>query len=196
MDIVPPTVLATADGTAELPLTPGSLLQRPEQTSTFVIFGASGDLTHRKLIPALYNLACADLLPQGFHVIGFAVTPMDDDGFRNAMEAALHECKEADTFDQSVWNEFAANLHYITADFLSPDGYNELKRRLEEIEQRSGAPDNRLFYLATPPSFYADIVARLGEHGLVSSKPKDGSRMDANHHRKAVRSRPAVRRSN
>src|SRR5579862_3007850 len=166
-----PTVTGQTDHN-EAPLAVGSLLQKPEQTSTFVIFGASGDLTHRKLIPALYNLACADLLPLGFHVIGFAVTPMDDNSFRDSMAEAIKSCNEADSFNQQVWNDFGANLHYITADFLSADGYVELKRRLEELEQRSGAPDNRLYYLATTPSFYADIVDRLGEHGLVNTDTK------------------------
>jgi glucose-6-phosphate 1-dehydrogenase len=147
----------------------GSVLQRPEESSIFIIFGASGDLTKRKLIPALYNLACANLLPPDFIVIGFAVTPMDDDSFREAMRQSLQSCTEANAFDKKVWDAFAANLYYITADFLSPDGYQRLSTRLTELEQRCGEVVNRLFYLATPPSFYADIVARLGSHKLVTS---------------------------
>jgi glucose-6-phosphate 1-dehydrogenase len=172
LDTLPSPVAGLTEERLTQPLAPVSPLQRPEQTSTFVIFGASGDLTRRKLIPALYNLACADLLPQGFHVIGFAVTPMDDESFRNSMATAVRESTEADSFEPKVWEAFAANLYYITADFLSPAGYQELKRRLEELEQRSARADNRLYYLATPPSFYADIVARLGEHGLVSPNAK------------------------
>lgn len=147
---------------------------RPDETSSFIIFGASGDLTHRKLIPALYNLACSDLLPKDFIVIGFAVTPMDDNSFREEMRKSVQESKEANPFDPKVWDEFAKGLYYITADFLSPEGYIKLKERLEEIEKRENAPDNRLFYLATPPSFYADIAARLGEHGLVTPSAKNG----------------------
>src|SRR5580704_19682478 len=119
MDTYPPPAAPNLPDTTELPLAAGSLLQKPEQTSTFVIFGASGDLTRRKLIPALYNLACADLLPKGFHVIGFAVSPMDDASFRASMADAIQETTEADSFDPDVWNEFGGNLHYITADFLS-----------------------------------------------------------------------------
>jgi glucose-6-phosphate 1-dehydrogenase len=136
--------------------------------ATFIIFGASGDLTHRKLIPALYNLDCAGMLPPEFKVIGFAVTPMDDDSFRQAMRIGVQESKEANTFDAKVWDAFERNISYITADFLSPDGYVTLKERLDEIEKDPAAPGNRLFYLATPPSFYADIVERLGSHGVVS----------------------------
>ncbi|HZP82481.1 MAG TPA: hypothetical protein VFB21_12645, partial [Chthonomonadaceae bacterium] len=81
----PPSMSATL--THEMQ--PGALLQRPEESHAFIIFGASGDLTKRKLIPALYNLACADLLPPEFKVVGFAVTPMDDVSFREAMREAV-----------------------------------------------------------------------------------------------------------
>ena len=158
-----------APATATFPSTLNSILQRPEETNSFIIFGASGDLTRRKLIPALYNLACADLLPHDFKVIGYAVSPMDDSSFREAMCSGVKESKEANPLNQKIWDKFVQSLNYITADFLSPNGYEELKNRLHEMENHSNAPDNRLFYLATPPSFYADIVARLGEHGLVST---------------------------
>jgi glucose-6-phosphate 1-dehydrogenase len=140
----------------------------------FIIFGASGDLTHRKLIPALYNLACADMLPPDFSVIGFAVTPMDDQSFRQAMRKGVEESHEANTFNPKVWDAFEKNITYITADFLAPEGYEKLKERLGEIGKSGDKPDNRLFYLATPPSFYADIVERLGAHGLVSPSVRTG----------------------
>ncbi|MBC7528128.1 MAG: glucose-6-phosphate dehydrogenase [Chthonomonadaceae bacterium] len=149
-------------------LSPVSLLQRPKDSSSFIIYGASGDLTKRKLIPALYNLACANLLPPDFHVIGFAVTPMDDNSFREAMKEAVKVSHEANPFNQKVWDEFAHGLHYITADFLAPEGYERLKDMLAQIEKEHENPDNRLFYLATTPTFYADIVSRLGSHNLVS----------------------------
>jgi glucose-6-phosphate 1-dehydrogenase len=152
-----------------------NLLQRPDEANTFIIFGASGDLTRRKLIPALYNLACANLLPHDFAVIGFAVTPMDDETFRESLREAIQESKEASAFNAKVWDEFAKNLHYITADFLSPEGYQALQECLKEFEAKDGGKGNRLFYLATPPSFYADIVERLGTHNLVvnSAQVKD-----------------------
>lgn len=149
-------------------LSPVSLLQRPKDSSSFIIYGASGDLTKRKLIPALYNLACANLLPPDFHVIGFAVTPMDDNSFREAMKEAVKVSHEANPFNQKVWDEFAHGLHYITADFLAPEGYERLKDMLAQIEKEHENPDNRLFYLATTPTFYSDIVSRLGSHNLVS----------------------------
>ncbi len=144
------------------------------EPATFIIFGASGDLTHRKLIPALYNLACSSMLPPDFKIIGFAVTPMDDGAFRTAMRAAVQGCSEADTFNPKVWDAFAKDMYYITADFLSPDGYEKLKERLAQLGDESTDSKNRLFYLATPPSFYADIVERLGSHELVTHTAKQG----------------------
>jgi glucose-6-phosphate 1-dehydrogenase len=152
----------------------GSILHRPSESSTFIIFGASGDLTRRKLIPALYNLACANLLPEDFNVIGFAVTPMDNDVFREEMRKAVQQSKEANPYNAKVWEDFARGLHYITADFQSPDGYRRLRELLQEIEDKHENPDNRLYYLATPPSFYADIVERLGAHNLVSPSAQIG----------------------
>ena len=143
-----------------------STMQRPEDAVAFIIFGASGDLTRRKLIPGLYNLASADLLPKGFAVIGFAVTPMDDESFRNAMQDAVKSSQEAGPFKQDVWDRFAAGLHYITADFNSPDGYKELNRRLDELDENHECCGNRLFYCATLPSFYAPIVENIGAQNL------------------------------
>lgn len=156
------------------PVGAGSHHQRPEDGIAFVIFGASGDLTKRKLIPALYNLACSNLLPKEFAVYGYAVTPMDDESFREAMRLGVQESKEANPFDTKVWDSFAAGLHYITADFIAPDGYETLAGKLEELEKQVGRVGNRLFYLATPPSFMADIVERLGAHGLVTPTAKPG----------------------
>jgi glucose-6-phosphate 1-dehydrogenase len=159
--MIPP--IATAVPAAPLSGFPGgaagNLLQRPDEANTFIIFGASGDLTRRKLIPALYNLACANLLPHDFAVIGFAVTPMDDNSFRESLREAIQESKEASAFNAKV----------------SPEGYLALLETLKAFEAKDGGKGNRLFYLATPPSFYADIVERLGTHNLVvnSSQVKD-----------------------
>src|SRR5438445_13607361 len=111
------------------------LLLRPEDSCAFVIFGASGDLTGRKLIPALYNLACQNLLPKGFAVIGFAVTPMDDASFRQQMREWVMNSPEAIVFRQDIWEKFEPVLFYITADFEKPDGYLKLQERLKEIDE-------------------------------------------------------------
>src|SRR2546423_877684 len=141
-DGIPTTVARAA---SEMPQPAAPLLSRPEESCAFVIFGASGDLTKRKLIPGLYNLACQNLLPHGFAVIGFAVTPMDDNSFREAMREAVRTSKEAIQFRQEVWDEFAPRLHYITADFERPDGYLTLKQRLAEIDAERGCNGNRRY---------------------------------------------------
>src|SRR5438067_11047490 len=91
--------------------------ERPEEPCAFVIFGASGDLTGRKLIPALYNLYCQDLLPHGFGVLGYAVTPMDDGSFRDGMRQKVKDSLVVLAFRPKLWDEFAPTLHYLTADF-------------------------------------------------------------------------------
>jgi glucose-6-phosphate 1-dehydrogenase len=166
--------VASGTTTVEGPQVSRSVLERPSEGSAFIIFGASGDLTRRKLIPALYNLACANLLPHGFVVFGFAVTPMSDDQFRNEMREWVMNSPEANVFRQEIWESFAAQLHYITADFESPEGYRELALRLRQLDESEDHPDNRLFYCATPPSFFPVIVQNLGRHGLTTRA--DGSR--------------------
>ena len=113
MSSLTPDENQSSSDTIDYPLSLGSILQRPEETSTFIIFGASGDLTKRKIIPALYNLACADLLPSDFNVIGFAVTPMDDNSFRENMREAVRTSKEATKFNPKVWEDFARRLKSI-----------------------------------------------------------------------------------
>ncbi len=139
-----------------------------DQSCAFVIFGASGDLTGRKLIPALYNLSCQDLLPPDFATVGFAMTPLTDEQFRDRARPWVKESPEVLLFRSKLWESFAPSLHYVSADFESADGYARLKERLDEMDREHGTRGNRLFYLATSPTFYAPIVARLQEHGLVT----------------------------
>jgi len=168
---VRPVTLATGaraiTGELDSPARSGPFLQRPEDGCAFVIFGASGDLTRRKLVPALYNLACQDLLPPGFAVIGFSLTPMTDVDFRNQMEESVKHSPDVLAFRQKLWDEFVPALHYITADFESPEGYQQLAARLSEMDTERGCSGNRLFYLATLPSFFPTIVENLRRHGLA-----------------------------
>src|SRR2546421_3136833 len=120
-----------------------AVLLRPEEHCAFVIFGASGDLTSRKLIPALYNLACQKLLPQGFAVIGFAVTPMDDESFRKHLREWVMNSPEVIVFRTDIWEEFEPLLHYITGDFESPEGYQKLGERCEELDRDHRCGGNR-----------------------------------------------------
>lgn len=165
-EVTPAGATVTAPvGAAEAAAPP---LKRPQQSCAFVIFGASGDLTSRKLIPALYNLDCEDLLPSSFATIGFAVTPMTDESFREKMRPWTKDSSEVLLYRPRLWDDFAPKLHYITADFESPEGYETLKERLAEMDRDHGCGGNRLFYLATSPAFFGTIVQKLHEHGLVT----------------------------
>ncbi|MDQ2731028.1 MAG: glucose-6-phosphate dehydrogenase (NADP(+)), partial [Armatimonadota bacterium] len=162
-------IIPESEATAQIkdPNILGPVLERPEDNCAFVIFGASGDLTGRKLIPALYNLYCQDLLPPGFAVIGFAITPMTDESFRESMQEWVRKSPEVLVFRRSLWNEFVTCLHYITGDFESPAGYQNLRERLDELDSDHVGSHNAVYYLATAPSFYALLCQKLGEHGFV-----------------------------
>ena len=133
-------------------------LVRPADPCTLVIFGATGDLTRRKLMPSLVSLAAKGVLPQPFNIVGYAIEAWDNQRFRDELRG--------DT-DPAHWQDFAANLFYIPGDFRDPAGYARLREQLAQLDAQTGAPDNRLFYLATPPSFYGDIVRQLGAAGLA-----------------------------
>ncbi|HLE23097.1 MAG TPA: glucose-6-phosphate dehydrogenase, partial [Anaerolineales bacterium] len=129
-----------------------------------VIFGASGDLTRRKLIPALFELHRKGRLPDGFRLLGAARTPASDDSFRDqARQGLLTYAPE--TFDEDAWGPFAANLHYLEGDFAVAEEAGRLAHRLVEIA--GGGRSNLLFYLATPPQAYTGLVDALTAAGLT-----------------------------
>ncbi len=132
---------------------------------TLVIFGASGDLTARKLLPSLYRLAKKDRLPQEARVIGVARSPFSDQAFREKMAAAIKE-HARDDWDEATWARFAPRLGYAPGDAGTADGLLNLKRRLDELEH--GQAGRRLFYLSVAPDLYPQIATRLGEVGLAT----------------------------
>src|SRR5258707_6669618 len=115
------------------------------------IFGASGDLARRKLIPSLYNLACVGCMTPDFEVLGIGRTEMSDEEFRAKMREAASKSKDTRDFSDSGWEEFANRLHYLTGDINDPQFYNKLRDRLNQM-QNGGSSPNRLFYLSTPAS--------------------------------------------
>jgi glucose-6-phosphate 1-dehydrogenase len=131
--------------------------------STIVIFGASGDLSQRKLIPALFNLYRKGRLPERFTVLGLATRPWDDQAFRTAMRAALDEHADY-AFQETEWDQFAPRLHYRSSNFSDPATYELLKSTLTELESRS---TDRLYYLATSPEFFMSIISGLGQNNLT-----------------------------
>ncbi len=137
----------------------------------FVIFGASGDLTRRLLIPALYNLAAADLLSDGFSIIGIARSEMPDDAFRAQLEKGLADFATQET-DPRIVQWLLSCVSYLSGDVDDPETYQKLKAKIDGIEASGRTPGNRLFYCATPPQAFAPIALHLGAAGL--SKESEG----------------------
>jgi glucose-6-phosphate 1-dehydrogenase len=139
--------------------------------TTIVIFGASGDLTRRKLLPALFSAFRKRRLPEPCHIVGFARREWEDDRFRSEMKSGVESI--AGGVDTDDWQAFAPTLRYHTGDLSAVDDYQELRRRLQEIE--NGCAGNRLYYLATAPGLFPEVVDRLGAAGLSESR---GGRRD------------------
>jgi glucose-6-phosphate 1-dehydrogenase len=131
-----------------------------------VIFGASGDLSKRKLLPSLYRLFYERRIPPNFAVLGSSRTPMSDDEFREKMKESVSKFLEDAPFDEDVWTSFAKCLFYVKGDITVPDSFNDLKNKLDEVEKSHQTAGNVLFYLSTQPSHYADAILELGAHGL------------------------------
>ncbi|MBI4909692.1 MAG: glucose-6-phosphate dehydrogenase [Acidobacteria bacterium] len=146
-------------------------LERRVPPCAIVIFGANGDLTKRKLIPALYRLAFERKLPPACAIFGNSRTPMSDDDYRGKMKEATQQFLEDSPFDEALWEQFARNLYYVAGDLKDPAFYQQLKVQLAAQETATGG--NVLFYLSTQPSHYEPAVEGLGAAGLnVGGLPK------------------------
>jgi glucose-6-phosphate 1-dehydrogenase len=132
-----------------------------------VIFGANGDLTKRKLMPALYRLAYEQRIPPAFAILGTSRTPLTDETFRERMKESVKEFLENSDFDEAVWNGFAQGLFYVAGNIDDPGMYAALGKRLEEIEQTRRTGGNALFYLSTQPSQYGPAALGIGQAGLA-----------------------------
>jgi glucose-6-phosphate 1-dehydrogenase len=150
-------------------------LERPAPQA-LVIFGASGDLTRRKILPALYNLFYDNCLPERFAVVGFARSGWDDDTFRKHARASVEEFSRRE-LDEEKWKVFAELLHYLPGSFDAEASFEPLELLLERFDRDLGTEGNRLYYCATPPSAFPLIVERLAECGpqdkasIVIEKP-------------------------
>ncbi|MCC7494373.1 MAG: glucose-6-phosphate dehydrogenase [Fimbriimonadaceae bacterium] len=133
----------------------------------FVLFGATGDLCARKLLPALYNLAREGLTPAEFYVLGVSRKPQSDLQWRTAMQQAVAKYSRHQPLDPAVWEAFAQRLGYQACEFGNPAQYADLRVRLDDIDRRWGTAGNRLFYLAVAPEFFASIPSQLGAVGLL-----------------------------
>jgi glucose-6-phosphate 1-dehydrogenase len=153
------------------PLQEGIRRETAGEPCAMVILGAHGDLTKRKLLPALYALFIQDLLPPGFAIVGLSRTKMTDEQFRNSMKEAIQSFATDLTFDEKAWDHFASSMYYRSSNFGKEEGFAELAELLADLEQKHGTRGNNMFYMATPPSLYNDIIDRLAESGLANKRP-------------------------
>jgi glucose-6-phosphate 1-dehydrogenase len=155
------------------PLREGLVEERLPEPCTIVIFGASGDLTKRKLIPAIYSLARDRLLAPSVAVVGVARRPIGDDAFRDQMREGCDRFARRRPVEEQLWPSFAQSLFYHQGAFGELAAYERLGARLAEIERARGIPGNRVYYLSTPPGNFAEILRNLGASGLVRKQARD-----------------------
>ncbi len=149
---------------------PATALDIRQPAPTIIIFGASGDLTYRKLVPSLHSLACAGLLPDDFVIVGVARSDLTDDAFRQRMREGVETFGRLTSETCEEWDSMAGRLFYHRLVYDQAEGYSKLAEYLTELEQEYGLPGNRLFYLSTPPVLYAPIVEHLGRAGLAQKR--------------------------
>lgn len=156
--------------------TESSTLRSSRDPCALVIFGASGDLTARKLLPALYNLAASRLLPDGFAVVGLATRELTTEAFRDRMTEALGE-HLGEGRDAGLIDWLTARLHFVSGDFRDPALYQRLSETLGHVAAEHGTGGNVLYYLSTPPSFFGEIVRQLGAAGLTREESSQWRRV-------------------
>jgi len=147
-------------------MTPAQPTQKKPDPCSFVIFGVTGDLTHRLVIPALYNLAATDLLPDKFCVVGVARKGMSNDALRDSLMKGLHQFATRPV-DDAIAKRLLECVTCVEADPKDPASFDQLRERLERLEANRSTGGNRLFYLATPPDAFAPISRELGRTGLL-----------------------------
>ena len=140
---------------------------RSADPCVMVVFGASGDLTKRKLLPALYNLASAKLLPKQFAIIGYAYAQNSDETFREQLTKDMKELA-TNAVDPELWAWFAERIHYVQGDFKDPAGFQRLATKIAEVEKDHGCGGNRFYYLAVAPKFFGEVTRQLGNAGLTN----------------------------
>jgi glucose-6-phosphate 1-dehydrogenase len=145
-------------------------LSSQHEPTVIVIFGASGDLTQRKVVPALYNLFLDHWLPERFALIGFARTSFTETSFREHLRQGVDQFSRRGKTDDKDWQAFAPHIHYMSADYGDPAAYATLSNHLSKLDKAWDTTANRVFYLATPPGNFEIIVQRLGEANLSRDK--------------------------
>ena len=158
---------AQATGQAQAKQTDAYYCEIPADPCAIVMFGASGDLAKRKLLPALFDLARHGCLAPRFRLLGFARSPMSDDDFRGKAAEAM---KKTTGGSDDHAKEFLQHIHYFKGEYDSPESFKQLSDRLDQLDKEGSLAGNRLFYLATPPEVYGHVIEQLGKAGLAQPK--------------------------
>ncbi len=149
---------------------------KPAGPCCLVIFGAAGDLTKRLVVPSLYNLACAHLLPEEFAIAGFDLAEQNDEAWhktlREMTEQFMNGSDSKEAIHEDVWSWLISKMSYTQGDLNNPDSYAKLKSKLEDIDKQNGTKGNYVFYLAIADRFFGTVVQHLGQSGL--SKESNG----------------------
>jgi glucose-6-phosphate 1-dehydrogenase len=148
-------------------------MEKP-QNLILVIFGASGDLTKRKLVPALYELHKQNLLPDGFAILGVGRTPLSDDSFRNDMENGIKTFSNEENLNDNLVKDFLLKLHYLSMNTKSAEEYAILKNKLSALDSILNTKGNFIYYLAVPPDMYEIVTANLGKQELNVQQNNEG----------------------
>ncbi len=172
-DITTITLDENKGGTFQNPLAEETRTSKVVPPCIIVIFGATGDLTARKLMPALYNLAREGQLPSHFAVVGFARRQKSHEEFREEMHKAVSQFSRVKPIDENLWSNFKNQIFYHTSNFDDDSGYDSLRSFLSDIDKQHGTAGNRVFYLSTQPRFFPDIIEHLGKHNLIYDTGKE-----------------------
>ena len=161
---------------------PGEAIQkeRTVKPCALVIFGATGDLAKRKLLPALYNIAKEGWLPEGFEVVGVGRSAADEQAFRKVHQEATAKFSRTKPVDAQVWDQLSEHIHYVLGDHTTPDTYKRLLEKLDSLDRERGTQGNRIFFFSTPPSSFEGILSGLKENGLLKKSSERRAAGEAN----------------
>ncbi len=148
------------------PFLEGLSKHRGAPPTAIVIFGASGDLTSRKLIPAMYNLAVDNLLPSDFFLVGYGRKPVPDEEYRAHAHSSVEEFSRR-PMNTEIWDRMGSQVFYQSGEYDDPQAFSQLAKRLESLEKEVGRSLQLLFYISTPPQVFGPILENLGLSGLA-----------------------------
>ena len=166
--------LPSFPGVGVNPLRAGITTYRIEEPCNVIFFGASGDLTKRMLMPAMWNLRLADILPANYGIVGFSRSNLSDEQFREEIRKGIDEFSRSGPAKDPLWSDFAKHISYVSGGFDDTNAFRKLREVLERNDKELGTGGNRLFYLSTPPSVFAQIIAQIDAAGLGPRDNKQG----------------------